>query len=209
MRIIITMLCSITIVGAQVMPSGGQTDSPWRPGTAVDISWDNTLEAPTVDIDLYDAARRKRIALARGIDGRQRTTGVVLPDSLPPSDHYLVFIRDATTPSSYVRSSGYVPIWPSLTIVRPTDVPETQPNREAFTLAPNPTTASAVLTWDVLGVRRIRVIGADGVARLERDVEPLDRRLVMPSDRWASGTYVVELMGATSVVGRILMVVVR
>jgi hypothetical protein len=209
MRLIITMLCSITIAGAQVSPSGGQTDSPWRPGTAVDISWDNTLEAPSVDIDLYDAARRRRIALARGIDGRQRTTGVVLPDSLPHGDHYLVFITDATTPSTYVRSSGYVPISPSLTRVRPTDVPETRPDREAYSLAPNPTTASAVLTWDVLGVRRIRVIGADGVARLERDVEPMDRRLVMPSDRWASGTYIVELVGATSVIGRLLMAVVR
>lgn len=209
MRIIITMLCSITIAGAQVMPSGGQTDSPWRPGTAVDISWDNTLEAATVDIDLYDAARRQRITLARGIDGRQRTTGVVLPDSLRAGDHYLVFISDATTPSTYVRSSGYVPISPSLTHVRPTDVPEKRAEREAYTLAPNPTTASAVLTWDVLGVRRIRVTGGDGVTRLERDVEPMDRRLAMPSDRWASGTYVVELVGATTVIGRILMVVVR
>lgn len=210
MRIIITiMCCALSSLGAQVMPSGGKTDAPWRPGTAVDISWETTLEAPVVDVELYDATRCVRTVLARGIDGRQRTTGLVLPDTQASGDHFLVFVRDASNPSIYIRSAGYVPIAPALTRVRPTDIPDVGQGHTAYTIAPNPTTASAVLTWDVLGVRTIRVTGSDGVVRLERDVEPLDRRLVMPSDRWVSGTYVVELMGATTMIGRLLLVVVH
>lgn len=210
MRAFIVAVCCISgALYAQVLPPGGATDAPWRPGTAVDVSWDDALDATTVDIELFDAARQQRITVAQQVDAKPRTAGIMLPDSLRPGNHYVVLIRDAAQPSRYVRSSGYIPVAPALARVRPTDVPERHAQRAEYAVAPNPTPASAVLTWDVLGVRKIRITGSDGIVRLERDVEPMDRRLVIPSDRWASGTYVVELLGSTDAIGRILLVAVR
>jgi hypothetical protein len=196
-------------VGAQVMPSGGRTDVVWRPGTAVDVSWGDQFSASSVNIELYDAARQRRTVVAKGVDARLRTTGIVLPDSLSPGKHYLVFVRDAANNASYIRSTGYLPVEQSLARIRPTDVPNTDSLPLAFAIAPNPTTASSVLTWDMVGVRRIRVTGSDGVVRLEKDVEPTDRRLAIPSDTWLSGTYVLELIGPMHVLGRSLIVVVH
>lgn len=204
-----SLVCVVMSVGAQVHPSGGRADIVWRPGTAVDVSWSEAFAAGSVDIELYDANRRSRLLIARGVDGRRRSTGVVLPDSLRPGKHYVLFVRDAADASRYLRSAGYIPVEAALARAGATDVAEVDLRQPQFFIAPNPTMASAVLTWDMIGVRRVRVSGADGVVRLEKDVEATDRRLVLPSDKWLSGTYVVELISSTHVVGRSLMVVVH
>lgn len=205
--IIMVLWLAIGSLHAQVLPDGGLSDAPWRPGTAVDVTWRNVIDAAFVDIELWDASRMTTTTLARRVSARAQTYGVMLPDTLRAGTHYVLRIRNSDNPSAKMTSAGYLPIAPSLAPLHPTSVTDSEATRTALVIAPNPTPASALLTWDQANVRTVRVTGSDGVVRMDRDVESIERRIVLPSDRWASGSYVVELIGATGPIGRMLFVV--
>jgi hypothetical protein len=208
MKTTILVLClAMGSLHAQVLPEGGHTDAPWRPGAAVDIVWRNVIEAKNVDIELWDATRRVAITIARNVPARLQSHGVILPDTLRPGSYYVVRIRDRDKPDLCMVSTGYVPVAPALQRIRTTDVEQNDRSRTTTTIAPNPTAASALVMWEYDGVRKVRVTGSDGVVRMDRDVESTERRIVLPSDRWVSGSYVVELVGAQGVIGRMLLVV--
>lgn len=205
--IIMVLWLAIGSLHAQVLPDGGMSDAPWRPGTAVDVTWRNVIDAEVVDIELWDALRLTATTLAKRVNARAQTHGVMLPGTLQAGTHYVLRVRNSDKPNAVMTSAGFLPIMPAIAPVQTTTVDEADTARAASVIAPNPTPASALLTWEHSGVRKVRVTGSDGVVRMDRDVESVERRIVLPSDRWASGSYVVELIGATGPIGRMLFVV--
>jgi len=101
---------SSAVTRAQIEPSGGWTDRPWRAGQVVDIRWNTSLFDGVVDVLLWDGGTASTSTIARALPSRKGVTAWKIPDQQRVDDRYRLIVQDSERPWRRVMSAGFIPI---------------------------------------------------------------------------------------------------
>lgn len=192
---------------AQIEPSGGWTDRPWRPGQVVDIRWNTTLFDGVVDVLLWDGGTSSTSTIARAIPSKKGTTAWKVPDHQRVDDRYRLIVRDSERPWRRVMSAGFIPVAPGTKAIDGL-VHGNEPVMSA-TLYPNPARDQVHVRWTVDDAVDLRLETLTGLAVAAMSLDGMAAATTLPLNGIPAGIYVVTVTSRTGLRQRARLQVVK
>lgn len=175
---------------AQVEPSGGLQAVTLTSGAPVQITWEDDLQAPRVDLALWNGDEGRETLIATNIEATPGLYQWQIPSSISPGERYRFVVRDHQQPRRAIRSSSWVTIdraQPLVSTVQESRVVS------AMQLSPMPAYDDLTITWlrddvlhvDILDVQQREVQRCE--VRLGDTTKHIDVRTL------PNGTYTIRL----------------
>ncbi len=203
--ILILAVAFTTPLLAGVWPGGGTLPRPLRQGSVVDISWDNTLHAERVDIELWDGERRQFTTIASGLPTSATRVAWTIPATVIPGRMYRFVVRDAAKRSRADFSTGFHEIHKATGFV--TTVEDPLSMIDSLLVTPFPSHDRARVAWTSADASTIDVVDLQGVVVMHIKPEVSTRACVVSTGSLQSGPYTVVLTLASGKVHRSPLVV--
>lgn len=202
-----TLLWSSAAAVAQIEPSGGWTDRPWRAGQVVDIRWNTTLFDGAVDVLLWDGGTTSTSIIARAIPSKKGATVWKIPDHQRVDDRYRLIVRDSERPWRRVMSSGFIPVASGR---QPVDSFRygNDPVMSA-TLHPNPACDQVHVRWTMDDAVDLRLETLTGIAVAVMSLDGMATATTLPLTGVSAGVYVVTVTSRTGLRQRARLHVVK
>lgn len=186
---------SNAVLVAQIEPSGGWTDRPWRAGQLVDIRWNTTLFDGVVDVLLWDGGTTSTSTIARAVPSKKGTTVWKIPDHQRVDDRYRLIVQDSERPWRRVMSSGFIPVAPGTKAID-SSVYGSGPVMSA-TLYPNPARDQVHVRWTVDDAVDLRLETLTGLAVAAMALDGMATATTLPLTGIPAGIYVVTVTSRT------------
>jgi hypothetical protein len=195
---------------AQVTPSGGSTDTPVMPGSAVTIGWTRLFEDAKVDILIWDANTSTTYVVARNVVAAAGEYQWIVPPNFPEGSRYRVVVEPTIQRYRRIMSPGWVTISahaPKTENLAPyafvtTDANPLLNDRQtsltisAITVAPQPAREMARIQLND-DFQTLRILGLDGKTHLLRTLSEGERTVDIDVHDFAAGIYSVVLTSNT------------
>lgn len=181
---------------AQVTPSGGLTDRPIIQGSEVSISWTRHVDAPSVDIHLWNAATSERIEVARGISAVLGEFQWHVPMNVVNGTRYRFVVTPTHEPYRRLMSASWVTVGPQSIHKRADELVSHTHEFDAaqgqITIAPQPSRGVVRIRFES-DFHLIRVVSLDGATVLERILCDGEHTVDIDVQHLTSGFYTVVL----------------
>lgn len=192
---------------AQVEPSGGWTDRPWRAGQVVDIRWNTALFDGVVDVLLWDGGTTSTSTIARAVPSRKGATKWKIPDHQKVDDRYRLIVQDSERPWRRVMSAGFIPVAPGTKTID-SSVYGSGPVMSA-TLYPNPARDQVHVRWTVDEAVDLRLETLTGLAVAVMSLDGTATATILPLTGIPAGIYAVTVTSRTGLRQRARLQVVK
>lgn len=173
-------------------------------GTPVVIRWGDDLEAPLVNIELWDGVRGISTVLAQNIKAPQREINWTVPEDIENGSRYRFVVRDARDTTRAMFSVGFT------SLVRrsrtATGIDDLTQQLVRFDVAPLPAADRVRISWTE-PLRRIEIIDLTGVVVVRLDPAPGAQSCLVNIAALSAASYTVAAYtGSGSVIRRPLLV---
>lgn len=208
MYLIILVLAAVVPAAAQLEPSGGATAQPLHPGHTVRIEWANDLQAPRVDLALWNGTTHTEETIATGLPAEISHHEWQIPATLPPGDQYRFVVRDHAHPRRALRSRSWVHITPAPPLVASVDDDTQTPQ---LTIHPSPATNDATLTWNAsrATITTIEIHDTKQRRLASWTIRPGQTSLQIDLSDLPPGVHHVRMLSPTAVIATQMLPVVR
>lgn len=191
---------------AQIEPSGGWTDRPWRAGQVVDIRWNTTLFDGVVDVLLWDGGTMSTSTIARAVPSKKGATIWKIPDHQRVDDRYRLIVQDSERPWRRVMSSGFIPVDSARKSVD-SSMHGSGPVMSA-TLYPNPARDQVHVRWTMDDAVDLRLETLTGLAVAAMSLDGM-AAATLPLAGIPAGVYAVTITSRTGLRQRARLHVVK
>lgn len=189
---------------AQVTPSGGDSDQNILQGSTITIGWPRYIEAPNVDVYLWNATTAERHDIARNVPTVQGEFVWSVPMHVVSGTRYRFVVASATDAYQQMMSASWVTVGPQVMQKAGAKSASRQSASirahtseglgagNGITIAPNPTN-------DIVRIRfasdfiTMRFVSLDGSTILERALSAGERTVDVDVRRFTTGVYTVVL----------------
>lgn len=206
MKLVLMVLSTAVPILAQIEPSGGIMSQPLHPGHTVRIEWADDLQAPIVDLALWNGDTQSEEVIATGLPAMASPHEWEIPATLPPGNHYRFVVRDHTQPRRALRSRSWVPITPAQPMVASLDHQSDPP---ALTIQPAPATNDVTLTWRTTTAVMIEIYDTKQQRLGSWNLHPGQTSVQIDISDLPVGIHHVQLLGPTSVIATQMLPIVR
>ena len=191
--LIITALTTTvtTTLSAGVWPSGGTFATPLRQGATVHITWDQSLHAERINIELWDGEQRLFTPIAISVAASNEQLAWTIPNTVRPGGMYRIVVRDADQPKRAEFSSGFHSIGSSSPFA--TTVEDQTSTPDSLFVTPFPAVDRARVAWTRHDASSIDIIDLQGAVVLHIEPAQSTRSCVVHTSELLSGTYSVML----------------
>ena len=143
---------------ADVHPSGGFGDQPLTPGSIVEITWDDALQAEFVDVGLWNGDLGHLTILATAVDATNGAYEWNIPATQHPGGRYRFVVRDAARPIRAEFSASWVSIGLPQPVVASVDL-EIDHGTD-IRCSPLPAGDHVTVSWEDRDTDRLEIIDA-------------------------------------------------
>jgi hypothetical protein len=191
----IVALCVISLITttlhAGVWPSGGTFATPLRQAAKLNITWDQSLHAKHVHVELWDGEQRLFIPIARDVAASDEQLEWTIPTTLRPGKLYRFVVRDADIPMRAEFSSGFHAIGSAANFA--TTVEDETSKTDSLYVSPFPAADRARVAWTHHDAASIDIIDLQGAVVLHIEPAQATRSCVVQTSALLTGTYTVAL----------------
>lgn len=190
--LVCTMITILTTEAqAEVFPSGGRSNKSIRQGEAIKIYWTNELDAPQIDVVLWNGRNGTYTTIANNVDLSIGEFSWQVPQNLPDGDRFRFIIRDAQRPHRIDYSMGFVTIGRTPGLVASIDQPSLPMHVD---VRPNPANQICEVQWESKTADNIKVLDLSGRTVAVYRVEVGAQAAFVDVSGFVQGVYQLALM---------------
>lgn len=196
---IVYVIAFATCATAQVTPSGGLTDGGILQGTTITIGWPRYIDAPSVDIYLWNATTSERHEIAGDVPTSQGEFVWNVPVDIANGPKYRFVVASSNDGSQRMMSRSWVTVGPlgihkvgPQSALLPSNPSAYEVAHGRVSILPNPANDAVRIRFGSDFVT-IRFVSLEGATIVERSLCKGERTVDVDVQHLTSGVYTVVL----------------